>query len=77
MPRTIEIYEKEGDDFINQIEFLHDDLDFFRSIFDYPQDDPLMYFGYKIEKDHNIKIFEKFGIMVDIDKYDCFVDYYE
>jgi hypothetical protein len=77
MPRIIALYEKEGDDFINHIEFLHDDFDFFRSILEYRDDDPVLYQVYQIDAERNRKIFERFGVMVDIDKYDCFVDYYE
>ncbi|WP_425515288.1 DUF7683 domain-containing protein [Phyllobacterium endophyticum] len=71
------LYEKEGEDLVNKFEFLCDDLEFFRSILDYPKDDPLLYDVYQINADQNLKIFERFGVMVDVDKYDCFVDYYE
>jgi hypothetical protein len=77
VPRTIHFYEKEGDAFIHSIEFSHDDLEFFLEIFDNPKEDPLLYDVYHINAEHNRKIFERFGVMVDIDRYDCFVEYYE
>lgn len=77
MPRLIALFEKEGEDLVNKIELLYDDLEFFRLILDYPKDDPLLYGVYQIDAEQNRKIFERFGVMVDIDKFDCFVDYYE
>ncbi|MBB3238114.1 DUF7683 domain-containing protein [Phyllobacterium endophyticum] len=76
MPRAIALYEKEGL-LINEFEFLHDDLDFFLKLFNHPKDDPLLYGVYKIDERSNKIIFERFGIMVDINKYNCYVEYSE
>jgi hypothetical protein len=34
-----------------------------------------MYGSYKIDKISNSKIFNKYGFMLDVDKYDCYVGY--
>ncbi|MBB3238118.1 DUF7683 domain-containing protein [Phyllobacterium endophyticum] len=77
MPRAIALFEKEGDALVNRFEFLHDDVEFFLSILDHPDDDPLLYDVYRVDNEINKKIFEKFGIMVDIEKFDCSIEYYE
>ncbi len=46
-------------------------------IFDYPENDPMLYMVYRTNRDQNQKIYERFGVSVDIDNYDCSVEYYE
>lgn len=77
MPRAISLFEKKGEALINRIEFMRDDLEFFRMIFGYPENDPMLYMVYRINRDQNQKIYERFGVSVDIDNYDCSVEYYE
>ncbi|SDP91833.1 hypothetical protein SAMN05428967_4422 [Phyllobacterium sp. YR620] len=56
MPRAISLFEKGGEALINRMEFMRDDLEFFRMIFDYPENDPMLYMLYRINRDQNQKI---------------------
>ncbi|WP_143348545.1 DUF7683 domain-containing protein [Ensifer adhaerens] len=77
MPRMIALYEKHGENLVNRFDILHDDLEFFREILGRPAKDPLLYGVYKIDKAKNKKIFERFGVAVDLEKYDAFLEYGE
>ncbi|WP_438860890.1 DUF7683 domain-containing protein [Agrobacterium pusense] len=72
---VVEIYEKKGRNRLNVLQLEESNLQFFRTIMNVPDDDPYMYNSYKVDKKSNYKIFEKYGFMVDIDNYDCFVGY--
>ena len=72
---VLELYEKQGQALKNTLEVESSDLEFFRSILSVPEQDPLMYGSYKIDKFNSDKIFEKYGFMLDVDRYDCFAGY--
>ncbi|MGR8965984.1 DUF7683 domain-containing protein [Rhizobium leguminosarum] len=72
---VLELYEKQGQVLKNTLDVEFSDLEFFRRVLSVPDHDPLMYGSYKIDKISNSKIFDKYGFMLDVDRYDCYAGY--
>lgn len=72
---VLELYEKHGQVLKNTLDVEFSDLEFFRRVLSVPDQDPLMYGSYKIDKISNGMIFEKYGFMLDVERYDCYAGY--
>lgn len=72
---VIELYEKNGRKLVNILELEASDPEFFKETLSVPGDDPLVYGAYRIDTTSNEKIFERYGFMLDVKRYDCYAGY--
>ncbi|WP_027690435.1 DUF7683 domain-containing protein [Rhizobium leguminosarum] len=72
---VLELYEKHSQVLKNTFDVEFSDMEFFRRVLSVPDHDQLMYGSYKIDKTSNIEIFDKYGFMLDVDRYDCYAGY--
>ncbi|WP_442638232.1 DUF7683 domain-containing protein [Rhizobium leguminosarum] len=72
---VLELYEKHSQVLNNTLDVDFSDLEFFRRVLSVPDHDPLMYGSYKIDDISNTEIFNKYGFMLDVDRYDCYAGY--
>lgn len=72
---VLELYKKQGGRLANMLVVEESDRDFLREILSVPNEDPLMYGAYRIDAVSNEKIFKRYGIMLDVVRYDCYAGY--
>jgi len=72
---VLELYEKQGQVLKNSLHVELSDLEFFKRVLSVPDHDPLMFGSYKIDTISNSEIFEKYGFMLDLGRYDCYAGY--
>lgn len=72
---VIEIFEKNGSSFVNQVEVEKSDPQTIMRIFSVSENDPMMYNSYKVDEIINVLLYAEMGLNFNIEKYDCYAGY--
>lgn len=75
--RVISWYNKNNDDFVDEIQINNLDLNFLKKIFNPPEKDYLMYDSYKINAKEMDELSKVLNFNIDIEKFDYYVECFQ